>query len=381
MKLSRKDIQQRLRELSRDNCINWRGSAIRSGDNVLCLAHDRAAPLPCQIIDIQDYRDIGKKERASISNKPKDLRTRMVLIRHREVLCGKDVRAPDCTKYFHVPECLKEVVDTVILEWIPAFAVSSPCFIFHVDSIQKGLFTCKGMERLFYIRFQKTRNGKFIPLQEKDWEPFYRDPKHPEIESFPEALWTNLICLKQEVQKAMCRGGQWNGRTSSAKLVGMHPSFFRYLKDEMDSLIEEEVIPHPIRFTRSRKVLYDNLAASRKKLKFNGKMIRVIEEEHLDAVRKIFGISFGVGVMQTVPSFKALKENPSLNDTVWLRNSDPVRIVTCLQQVDDLDPEKARPALPLIARSTDGVFCCRRPTKLICSFRGLDIWFTSSVGF
>jgi hypothetical protein len=49
-----------------------------------------------------------------------------------------------------------------------------------------------------------------------------------------------------------------------------------------------------------------------------------------------------------------------------------------LQQVDDLDPEKARPALPLIVGSSNEVISSRRATKLVCSFRGLDIRFTSS---
>jgi hypothetical protein len=312
-----------------------------------------------------------------MAEKPKNARTRMVLIRHMEVLLGKEVRRPDPTAYDLISDSLKEVAETLILEWTPAISVTSPCFIFHIDTIQKGLVPCKGMERLYFIRFQKSSNGKLLPISENNWEPFYRDLNFPDIESYPESIWNSLICLKQEVQKSMCRGGQWNGRTTSAKLVGAHSSFFRYLKDEMESLLLDEVKPHLIRYTRSRKIICDNLSACREKIKYNAKLIRILDEEELDAVRKIFGLSFGVGVMQSVPSVKALKANPLLRKTVLLRNTDPVRIVTCLPQVDDLEVEKNRIAFRPVRKSGEKTDGRKRVMKLLCSFRGLDFRYTS----
>jgi hypothetical protein len=106
---------------------------------------------------------------------------------------------------------VKEVADSLEVEWINGRNVISPCFIFHVKTIQRGTFSCREMERLFFIRFQKTWNGKLLPISEKNWIPFYRDARYPNIESYPEYLWTNLVTLKEEVQRVMRRGGQWDG--------------------------------------------------------------------------------------------------------------------------------------------------------------------------
>jgi hypothetical protein len=133
-------------------------------------------------------------------------------------------------------------------------------------------FTCKGMQRFYCIRFQKSRNGKLLPIPEKNWQPFYRDERFPEIESYPESLWHNIVAMKQEVQKAMSRGGQWDGRTISARFFAQ-PSFFSYLKDELEIAYGKEIPHQAIRFTRSRKVIFDNLSATRRRLKFHGEMI------------------------------------------------------------------------------------------------------------
>jgi hypothetical protein len=177
--------------------------------------------------------------------------------------------------------------------------------------------------------------------------------------------------MKQEVQRAMCRGGQWDGRTVSAKFYAQ-PSFFRYLKDEFEAAYCDEIPKQAIRFTRSRKVIFDNLAASRRRVKYQGELIRILCEDELDAVRKVLGVSFGVGVMQPVPSLKALKVNPSISGTVWLRNNDPVRIVTCCPEGADIENGSAKPVyLNSLSQFKS------RPMKMMCSYRGVDFRFNS----
>jgi hypothetical protein len=266
---------------------------------------------------------------------------------------------------------MKEVTDTLNLEWVAWNYVVSPCFIFHIDTVQRGIFTCKGMSRCYYIRYLKTRNGKYIPISESSWHPFYRDEVFPDAESHPEVLWTNILTLKREVQRAMCRGGQWDGRTVSAKL-NAQPSFFRYLKDEVEAAFGDELVKAPIRCTRSKKVMHDNLSASRRKIKFHGELIRILREDELDAVRKVLGATFAVGVMQSIPSLKQMKKNPSLSGTVWLKNYDSVRIVSCLNQGEDIVRGLAKPIFPNSqAKFKD------RPMKLLCSYRGIDFRFNS----
>jgi hypothetical protein len=145
--LSRKEITLRLREASRENCLNWRGSPLRSGGYVLfALANDMTVQTG-QIIDIRDYCDIPKKEKASLISKPSDGLTRMVLIRHQSYL--KEWCSIDSGIYSDVPDGLNEVVDTLELEWIPCNAITSVCFIIHLDTIQRGFICCKGMKKFF----------------------------------------------------------------------------------------------------------------------------------------------------------------------------------------------------------------------------------------
>jgi hypothetical protein len=70
------------------------------------------------------------------------------------------------------------------------------------------------------------------------------------------------------------------------------------------------------------------MCATQKRLKFQCELIRVLLEDELDAVQKVFGVSFGIVVMQSVPSVKSLRLNPMLTAMIWMRNSDPVRMVS-----------------------------------------------------
>jgi hypothetical protein len=329
--------------------------------------NDQTPLCPAQIIDIQDFRDIRKAERLEIDSKPTNGKERMVLIRHRCILSCKDVPLPDCIRHCFLPDSLNEVADTVELEWIPASAISSPCFIFHADTIQRGLFTCRGMERFFFIRFHKTRNGKFIPLREKDWQPFYRNPLFPDTESYPEILWYNILTVKQEVKRAMSRGGQWDGRTVSAKILGVLPSLFSYLVGDLEGAIGHSDFLHSFKGSRTKKIVYDNLSVNKRRLKLKGQLIRVLYEDELAAVRKIFGTTFAVGITNTVPSKKMLRENPSMKSTVLLHNTDVVRIVTCSDIDEGIGGGIAKPSYHSSRISSQ-----QRPTTQLCSYRGID---------
>lgn len=362
----------RLRMSSRENCINWRGSVLRSGDNVIFMSKTESRSLPGQIIDIQDYRDVPNKERPFVLNVRKHGRTRMILMRHRRILKGKEIPPIDPFLYCHIPEGIEEVVDTLELEWVQWNFVISPCFIFHADTLQRGLFTCSGMERLYYIRFSSSRNGKMIPIRENKWCPFYRDELFPDAESYPEVLWNNIVSMKHEVNKVLCRGGQWDGRTVTAKLQ-CPPSFFRYVKDELEEVFGDQIRKKTIRCQRQRKVMFDTLAVTRRKVTHRGELIRILNEDQLDVVRKIFGLSFGVGVLQPLPSLKFLRANPSVSATVWLRNSDPVRIVSCIAEREHIDDGLAKPVCDNAQSSREG----SKTMKIMCSYRGMDIRYTA----
>jgi hypothetical protein len=115
---SRKEISSRLKKSSQDNCINWRGSPLRSGDNVIFQNKSGGGYLSGQIIDIQDCRDVPPKELFSSFAVPKDKRMWMVLIRHRCMVNSNDCWPPDPMQYCYGPYNMKEVADTLLPEWV-----------------------------------------------------------------------------------------------------------------------------------------------------------------------------------------------------------------------------------------------------------------------
>jgi hypothetical protein len=260
MKLGKAELERRLHNSCRDNCINWRGAAIRSGDNVVFQAKHHGSPFVGQLIDVRDHDSIPKSERDSIRTKGKNRFTRMALVRLRPFVEESDAPRPQVGDNCHLPYSMKEVSESSNVEWIPAKAMVSICFIFHMDVIQKGLVSCGGMERGFFIRFRESE-GKLIPLKEQEFHPFYRDPKFPFQESYPESIWSSLSVLKQQVAKEMSCGGVWDGRTKSAKVNGVPPSFFGYLKSEFEEEAETELQYDRIRSSRPRKHMFDNFAA------------------------------------------------------------------------------------------------------------------------
>jgi hypothetical protein len=151
MKLAKGVIDSRLRDSSREICINWRGAALRTGDNVLYKAKNHRKMMAGQIIDIRDEDKIPKHEFTWIAARGKKKSGRMCLIRKLIEMGSRSARRPDPTEYCNVADCIKELVDTYEVEWVPAISVLKPCFILHIDSIQKGLFNCWGIKNLYYI--------------------------------------------------------------------------------------------------------------------------------------------------------------------------------------------------------------------------------------
>jgi hypothetical protein len=204
-------------------------------------------------------------------------------------------------------------------------------------------------------------------LKERDFKPFYRNPKYPFQESYPEGIWSTLTGLKHVVTKEMSCGGVWDGRTKLAKMTGVPPSFFGYLKHEVEQDADSDFMYSKIRTSRARKHMFDNFSCRQIRMHSQVHQIRVLEECELDLVRKVCGNSFGVGLTEPVPSMRQVKEaSLPLNGTVWLKHNHQVRIVTCQPYEQDVDSGKGKRACP-VALVND------RPKRLRCSYRGLDI--------
>jgi hypothetical protein len=289
-----------------------------------------------QLIDLQDENNIPHGEiKHSCGSK---ISRRMALVRWFSMIDEKDVRRPPIGERCHLPHGIKEVCQTNTVEWVPCRFVVNICFIFHLQAIQKGFVSCGGMDRVFFIRFHKLSDD-LLPLKERDFKPFYRDPKFPFQEGYPEAIWSQLMCMKMQLAKEMSCGGAWDGRTKSAKLNGVPPSFFGYLKDQFATESNDTTIQYnKIRTSRPRKHVFDNFASQQVRMSTLVHQIRVLEECELDIVRKVCGNSFGVGLTAPVPSIKEVKRcSLPMNGTVWLQDDHEVRIVSCVPVEQDLD--------------------------------------------
>lgn len=366
MKLSKVEIERRLLFSSRDSCINWRGAVLRTGDHVMIKRRGEASSTVAQVIDLKACAEISQDEFPLKSRKGLNGSKRMALVRLYP-FAGENV--PSLSrggKMCHIPYAIKEVLQSTIVEWLPVQCVENICFIFHCDLIQKGLVSCGGMERVFCVRFA-TVCGKLTVLKESQFKSFYRDPKYPFQESVPEAIWSTLAGLKQITSKEMSCGGIWDGRTRLARMTGVPPSFFGYLKAELEEESENEVQYNKIRTSRPKKHMFDNFAACQVRMHSIIHQIRVLEEWELDNVRKVCGNSFAVGLTVSVPTLKQAKQlSMPCNGTVWMKNDHQVRIVTCLPYEQDLDSCKAKRVCP------DQFTMSDRPSKLRCSYRGLD---------
>jgi hypothetical protein len=372
LQLSKAEIERRLLFSNREYCINWRGAALRSGDHVVLQRNGVEAITVAQIIDLNVSAAIPEGESLLPGRKGKKGLQMMALVRIYPFVDENVPPLPSGGEMCHIPYGLKEVMQSTTLEWLPVESVVNICFVFHCNLIQKGFVNCGGMERVFCVRFSQVC-GKLSPLKDSHFMSFYRDPKFPFQESVPEGIWSTLSGLKQIVSKEMSCGGIWDGRTRLARMAGVPPSFFGYLKSELEGESDKQIQYNKLRISRPKKHLFDNLAMCQVRMQSLIHQIRVLEEWELDIVRKVCGNTFGVGLTATVPSLKEAKMLcMPFNGTVWLRHDHQVRIVTCLPYEQDVDSLKGKRVCP------NETVIHERPSKLRCSYRGLDFRHTQS---
>jgi hypothetical protein len=145
MQLSKMEIERRLLHSCRDNCIKWRGAALRSGDHILLKRKGNV--IVGQLIDLKVAGAIPEGEASDTVGKGKNALNRMAFVRFSPFTNKYFPALPRDGKLCHLPYSIKEVSQSTMVEWFPIKSLVNICFIFHVDSIQKGLVSCGGMER------------------------------------------------------------------------------------------------------------------------------------------------------------------------------------------------------------------------------------------
>jgi hypothetical protein len=187
-KLSNVEIEKRLLLSYRDSCITWRGAALRNGDHVLLRRNGDGNSIVGQLIDLKVAAAIPEGEGTVIARNGKNGLKRMALVRLYPFADETFLALSRGGELCHLPYSIREVSQSTMVEWIPVKSVVNICFIFHVDSIQKGLVSCGGMEHVFCVRFHNVC-GKLSALKESKLKPFYRDPKYSLQESVPKSIY------------------------------------------------------------------------------------------------------------------------------------------------------------------------------------------------
>lgn len=280
---------------------------------------------------------------------------RYVLVRRCNRLDRSESSFLDPKKYARIPETLTEVQLTCHCEWIPIGSVKSIAFLFQVDSIQEGKYVCSGIENAFFVRNRlsfASESDDLVLVTEEEFDPFWC-PYEMKVESYSKRIWNGMATTTDLCFRAMHTKAQWDGRNKHVHMAGCNYEFFQYLKATVFNRMVVGPIEKKYQFKRAKKRLNADLSVSNRRLRTKVDMVRVLEESELDVLRSTLGTTFGVAITKAVPTLKAIKQG-NVSDTVYLKNHDQVRIVTCRDDDIDVDPMKEREPCPVITSSDVG---------------------------
>ena len=121
--LKAREIEQRLLNSNKGNCININGSIITSGEFILYNKEEENAYSCGKVIDIKDFRDIPREERSNCGlplrvGKNIASTTRYALI--MEIVTREGIKNPklNAVKYPTVPQNLNEAIPAHQLTYI-----------------------------------------------------------------------------------------------------------------------------------------------------------------------------------------------------------------------------------------------------------------------
>ena len=138
------EIEGRLRNNNRGNCIELNGSIIGSGEFIL---YGIDSTLVGHVLCIEDYRDIDKWERSQCRLPRGNGAARYALVRQIEIKEGVSNPDPDPHNYTMLPKILDEAIPTATVAFIAVEQVMSITYLFHmhIDDIQAGRYNPGGL--------------------------------------------------------------------------------------------------------------------------------------------------------------------------------------------------------------------------------------------
>ena len=210
------EMERRLRESNRGNCIELNTEAIISAGEY----DGYGDALLGQVLAIDDYRGISKWERSQCRLPRGDGTVRYVLIRQIETREGVSNPEPNFKQYNMLPPALNEAIPTANVAFIAEEQVNSIAFLFHIDAIQAGWYNPGGMSNAYLVRRYRNPQGRLMPLRPTVFKSFHKET------SYSKRIWDCGVAAKEHTKRAMSAKGQWDGRTKHIHLPGTNVEYF-----------------------------------------------------------------------------------------------------------------------------------------------------------
>jgi hypothetical protein len=281
------------------------------------------------------------------------------------------------------------------VHWHSVKHIKAIAFVFHIETINDGRYSCGGIQNAFMIRetLPLYLAQRPIPINMDDFEPFLSP--FGGCESYSKRMWNSIASIKELCWRSMTSSkSQWDGRTKHVHFPGVNKECMQYITYMMKLFLGETSNPlceDKMTVTKAKKLCHHNLSVSNKKRKYDISLLRVVEEHELDLVRAVLGSTFGVGLTHSAPTIKDIKKTMDLTgkdiSTVELQTHQTVRIVTCREDDVDFDLTKDRALAhgdPSDNQSDSDVtpiyvpFDKSHPQKHWISFPGCDFFFEES---
>jgi hypothetical protein len=351
-----------------------------------------------QILDIADFRDVPDCEKGSRMKKmvvPPPAKAQYVLIRQMPLLEHRNI-VEDEKNFPYVASSQGEVQISASYHWHDVKHIKCIAFVFHIDHVNEGRYSCAGIRNAFIVREALSDNPTLLPISiDKDaFDPF--NTPFGDCESYSKRMWNSISSIKELCWRSMTSSkSQWDGRTKHVHFPGVNKECMQYITHMIKLFSDSKDYPwceDKMTYSKAKKLCHPNLSVSHKKRKYDITLLRVVDEYELDLVRYTLGSTFGVGLTHSAPSMASIKKELESSgkdiSTVELQRHQTVRIVTCRKDdVDsDLNKEKALAHGVLIDPDDDDddvsaayePYDRSHPQKRWIPFPGCDFFFEES---
>jgi len=203
---------------------------------------------------------------------------------------------PVILSYSNLLKCgLKEVFeDCDAVSVISVHNVRDIAFVFHPDALEKKYVNCAGMTRVFFSRYHILRNGEFASCNVQVLSPFSYSP----CESYPSRIWFFLLEVKLNVERMLHDTKQFQ---PCRKMVPIKCSlecwcYFCFCMRGSGAVVNY------FRQNYTEKRFHSDLSLSSLSSRKELQLVRLDSVSSLDCARKLFGITFGIGIRNRAPN-------------------------------------------------------------------------------